>query len=862
MSEKQDRINGVLVQRISQLEDELRDAQQTISSALGEKLRAENEIKLLKDEAFEVVEQWSAENAELRHKLSNIEKESAADKAALKNRDDVVACLKEELDVAQRLTEQYVKDAQDYEERQRNMEKQNTELIESLASCQSDLASSALRVADYEHLVTKFQGELNDMLALRKKDFEALECLRSSLAQATTENHALRDAGESVSSSMECLLERVAKLKEENESLRRSTDRLLSAKDDLMRQLHHDYEEHKRLSEEVESLSARLAASEEEVHKLREKCEHGEKQFAAATSALRESQATAEQQLQLIQTLENDVLEMKDIEITRGKVLCDLQAELHRFNQQLDEASKQKEDLETEFTTVKESYAATLLEFDNHKQTNCSAFAKLQDEFAAFKRDSTERCMLAEQNCTSAWSSVKELTEALRSQQLSELSQREQISRSSILLDHQSLITGVFEQRFHVVLFQLSDRYRALEQAEEHLRQNKLNAEKTAEQINALSNRCYISEQTVIEQRKTLSMLESQLSQSAAHLKEAILERDTFSKENVWLRGQVEAMRQELGELDELLSTNLNQMREENERLQVANESLKHDIVAADQKEQEAAVRITALEVNVGDLEGELRAQTKTLEITEAELQALKAKVENFSTSLDFSKRRYEELEAVNIEAAQSNSALALQVAQLQERLGCQDSKFSLILSEKRREAESLKMKLNTYVEKCEKCEVLLHAESKARKEVENTSVAAKEQNAKLRSTLDELKTRCASDASTLKELLAERDDLIRDRDIIVEKYNKLHDALRCVRREAHSKVADELKRVMELAISQETELQMLRQQNTMLKKSISMFVDSAQPKAEAVFMERLNLTEGPLRHPKKRSATGTTEQQ
>ncbi|KAG5490899.1 hypothetical protein JIQ42_00784 [Leishmania sp. Namibia] len=862
MSQKQDRVNDVLAQRISQLEDELRNAQCDLSSAMGQKERAQKELELLKREALEVVEQWSAENAELRRRLSDMEKDKSADLAALANRDDMVACLREELDVAQQLTLKYSNDLQEQQKNFRDMESKNAELVESLASAQRDLSLSVQRVLDFEHLVTKSQAELKDMLEARKKDAESIVRLRSSLAQSTAENDALRSAGENVSFGMERLLESASKLKEENALLRSRTEQLVSAKEELTQQLHIGREEQGKLIEQVEALTARLVASEDEVRQNRENSERAQQQLATVTSTLRESQAAGEEQLKLIQTLESDILELKDREITTGRVLCDLQAELLRLSQQMDETSKQKEDLETEFCAIKESYASTLMEFDNYKRSSTSALAAAQAEFAAFKRDSTERCILAEQNCSSAWSSVQELTAALRVQQLSELAHQEQIARSSILLDQQASLHSVFEQLVHAVLVQLSDSCRALERAEERLRQDALSAEKTEEHMRAISNRCCTSEQTIIEQRKALSVFESQLSHHEARLEEVVRERDTFAKDNAWLKNQVESMRQELGELDELLSTNLNEMREENERLQLENDSLKQNVAASHKKEQDATARILALEKSFRDLKGELRVQTRTLEITEAESQALKAQVENFSTSLNFSKKRCEELEAVNTEAAQSNSSLTLQVAQLQERLGGQDTKLSLILSEKRKESENLKQKLSAYAEKCEKCEQQLRAEIKSRKEVESAGAAAKEQNVKLRGALDELKTRCASDASTLKELLTERDDAIRDRDIIVEKYNKLHDAFRSVRREAHGKVADELKRVMELAMSQEAELQTLRQQNSTLKKSISMFVESAQPKAEAVFMERLNLTEGPLRHPKKRSATSITEQQ
>ncbi|KAG5492443.1 hypothetical protein JKF63_01021 [Porcisia hertigi] len=848
MSQKQDRINDVLAQRISQLEDELQSSRCELSAALGQKDRAEKEIKLLKDEAFEVVEQWSAENTDLRRRLSDVEKKSTADQAALRNRDDTIACLKEELGVAQQLLAQHTTDIQDQQQKHLDLERENAELLKTLASTKADLSSSAQRVADYEHLVTKFQVELKDMLASRKKDAEALDCLRSSLAQSTAENQALREAGANVSSSMERLLERVTKLKEEKESLRKNNDCLLSANDELTRQRHRDEEKQRQLSEEVAQ--------------LQQNCDRAEKQFVVTTRALQESQSAAEQQLQLIQTLESDVREQKDREISTKKMLCELQTELLRLNEQLNETSKQKEDLDTEFTAVKDSYATTLMEFDNYKRTSSIALAAVQAEFSTFKRDSTERCMLAEQSSSTAWSSVQELTGALRAQQLSDLAQREQIMRSSILLDQQVSFDAALEHRFHALQVQLSDSSQALVRAEELLIQSEISAAKTSEELSTLSKCCRTNEQITTEQRKALSLLESQLNQSGAQFKQVALERDNFAQDNAWLKDQVESMRQELGGLDELLNANLNEIREENERLQLENDSLKHRIAAADQKCEAAGARITDLETVLSDLEGELRAQTKTLEITEAELQALKAQAQNFSTSLDISKKRCEELEILHIESTRSNSALMLQVTQLQERLGTQDSKLSLILSDKRKESENMKHKFNAYVEKCEKFEKLLHAESKARKDVENACASAKEQNMKLRSALDELKIRCASDASTIKELLAERDDLIRDRDIIVEKYNKLHDAFRNVRREAHGKVADELKRVMELAISQEAELQTLRQQNSTLKKSISMFVESAQPKAEAVFMERLNLTEGPLRYPKKRSATSASESQ
>ncbi|KAK7198246.1 hypothetical protein NESM_000781600 [Novymonas esmeraldas] len=862
MSQKQDRINDVLAQRISQLEDELRTARHDLSSTLAQKERVEQDMQLLKDEAFEVVEQWSAENNELRGKLAHIEQESTAHKSALETRDEVISCLKEELSVAQQLATQYSTDTQEQQRRMCEMESENKQLVDSLESVRSELSSSLQRVADYERLVAKFQVELKGMLTSRKEDADALEQLRASLAQATAENQILREAGASVSSSTERLLERVTKLKEENEAIRRGADAVSAEKNELVRRAHRDHEEQKRLTDKSDALSARLETAEEELRALRQGAASSEEKLSNASAALSESQAAAEQQMQLIQTLERDVQELRDGEVTAGKAMRDLQDELQRVLQQLSHATKLHEDLETEHNTIKENYATLLMEFDDHKRTSASALAAVHSDYAAFKRVSTERCTLAEQNCNSAWLSVQELTGALRTQQLSELVQKEQVARSLVALEQSAATLTVLDHRHRALHQQMSEASRALERAEERIQQGASSAAKADEMLSVLSSRCRASEQTVAEQRRGLSALESQLSQYVAQLKETALERDAFSSDNVWLREQVESMRQELGELDELLNANLNEMREENERLQLDNDSLKHKVTSSEERQQEHILRITSLETSAGSLESELRAQSKTLELTEAELQAVKAQADSLSTKLSFSQARCEELETLNAEATQASHTASQQVAQLQERLNSQEARLSLILSDRRKESDGLKLRLNALVEKCEELEQQLRAETKTRKDAEAAGVSSKEQNTKLRSALDELKGRCASDASALTELLAERDDLLRDRDVIVEKYNKLHDAFRNVRKEAHGKVAEELKRVMELAISQEAELQTLRQQNATLKKSVSMFVDSAQPKAEAVFTERLNLTEGPLRHPKKRSAANTAEPQ
>ncbi|KPI86625.1 hypothetical protein ABL78_4303 [Leptomonas seymouri] len=853
MSQKQDRINEVLAERISQLENELH-------AALNAKERAEKETRLVKDEAYEVVGQWSAENTELRTKLSALEDNYVTAQATLKNREDTVGCLKEELTVSQQLASQYSLVIEELRQEKADLLKRNEELDKDLSIAHCTIATSAQQIGDFERLVSKFEVELKDLIAARSKDEQIIGDLRKSLASASSENRILRQAGEDVSLSTGKLLERVNKLKDENDSLIRTRDRLLSEAASYKLQAQKAEQDAKLQNERVEDLSSDLATAASEVQRLNAVKEEFEKRLSDASLSLHVLETTAAQQLDLIQNLENDIQELRDGSVTAEKMIDDLRGELDYSKHQVEELTKEKEDLETEFMTVKECYSNALLEFDDYKRDNTKIIDALKNEHGLVEKNFVDRLSLVEQNYAAAWSSVQDLAGALHAQQSSEFTKKESIEHHAILLEQQASWTNILEQRHSAVCQHLHKALDTVERTSSRLYEVKQAATRDAEQLNTVTNRYRASEQALSEQRKAFSALEAQLSQVNARLKENAMERDVLAKDNEWLKTQVESMREELGELDEILSSNLNEMREENERLQLENEGLQQKLTSLNERETQNGELVRKLVSDAAGLEGELRAQTKTLEITEAELQASKAQVENVSTSLHFLQKRAEELDTLNVELLKTNSSLSSQVAELQERIGSLDAKLSLALSDKRKESEAIKVKLNAYAEKYEAADQLLCVEIAAKKEAEAAVLTTKEQNSKLRAALDELKIRCASDATSIKELLTERDDLMRDRDIIVEKYNKLHDAFRNVRKEAHGKVADELRRVMDLAVSQEAELQTLRQQNITLKKSVSMFVESAQPKAEAIFTERLNLTEGPLRHPKKRSIANTNE--
>lgn len=846
MSQKQDRINDVLTERISQLEGELRTTKDRLFTALGQKENLEKEVALIREEAHDVVGQWENEATELRRKLIAAEEGQISAVAFLKERDDTISSLKTELQTAQEMCSKHSTAIQQAKEKEDETQQEVKKLKEDLALAHNDLAFSTTQLEEFGKLNFKYQDEMRELLSSKKRDTQALDEMRYFLSQAQAENKLLRTASKDVSSNAERLLSCIEELKREKEHFEAQI-RVLS-------------DECAAYMREKDTTSSQLVDMLKANEDLRQKNNELREEVTKSLGSLKATESASIQQLDIITSLEKDILDLKSHDVMSVKRITDLEHELGNAKMQADSFQQLKEDLETELETVKEYYSTTLMELNDSRHKGAVAASDMKTEIQRCRDDATNRLALAEEEYASALSSMRQLTSAMHSIQMSDFFKQESLSRQSIDIEQCIVFQSVYErcfsifhQRYYSLSTSLSNAENATFRVAEKLKD-------ANSQLDAVLTRCRASEQTLTEQKRLYSSLEGSMSATSAQLTSCATERDALLRDNAWLKQQMESMRQELGELDEILSANLNEMREENERLQIENERLQKKVLSYSENEGRLNQQVQGSEEQLSSLQMELGALVKTLEITEAELLASKARIDSLSTSLQCTQQKFEESESRAVGLASKEKALSSQIRDLHEQLDIRESKLSLAFSERRKENESAVHKMNTLVEQNERCTEQLNAEVKARKDMERTFASTKEQNSKLRSALDELKSRCAADAAALKQLLLGRDELMRERDVIVEKYNKLHDAFRNMRKEMSGKAVEEVRRLLELSTSQETELQILRQQNIVLKKSVSMFAESAQPKAEVIFMERLNQAEGPIRHPKRRTTTSTVE--
>ncbi|EPY19115.1 BRCT domain-containing protein [Strigomonas culicis] len=529
-------------------------------------------------------------------------------------------------------------------------------------------------------------------------------------------------------------------------------------------------------------------------------------------------------------------------------------AENNGLREDYAELSNSKEEALVELTAVKECYASVLVEFNEFKMTSEKSLSHLKADLEGSLSEAKQNLVLAEHKYSMTIDTLRQLTESLRAGELRELIHAEERERGEIATDYFLNLTPLLYLRLTEAVARGTRTEASIKALSEAL-------SKTQDELNVTSHHLQAALEENTRLRENLSAEENRVNQfsteleSTQHRLQSVeTDKQTLSQDNDWLKDQVEAMRRELGELDEILNANLNEIREENEKYTVDNEVLRRKINCFVEKEEEYKTKQLLQEKHVQDLEAELAAQERTLAITEADLLEAKQSLENQEALVKQMSVKLELAEEEARKASAARESISAKFRSAQEQLKNQETKLNLIVSDKRREMDAMRLKVNEHIERTELLERQNTNEVRRREEVENTIAAMKDVHNKMRSAMEEMRERCSKDARTIKELVSERDDLLKDRDIIVEKYNKLHDAFCTLRREAGSRSSDDFKKLFDLSSSQESELQKLRHQNEILKKSVSMFVTTVQQKPENLFVERLNLKEGPLRHPKKRS--------
>lgn len=858
MTQKQDRINDALKERITQLEKDLSVANERLLHSLDQNEELQRGVELIHAEAHDVVGKWEQEAATLRQKLEAAEARLEASTALVKEKDATVRELEDKLKTAEAKVVETTASTQELRKAAEEASLEKQTLLERATRAEQEWIAASQTIREFEALTKQMQEEMKNSFANEQEKGVEIERLLALVSKLQEENKQLREECGELSSEAERLLLRYRNLKRENELLSRDVEELkqkYAASESELTAAAKTAEvadqRYKLLRDDLERAQSELVRATSTNKQQSEETAHLTEKLLAAQTAEQNAHAASQQQLEVITALEKDVQEAKDGEVMLKKVIEELQRTVEESRAALNVLTVKTEETETEFATVKECYANVLEEAAAFKATSESALTAANGELASLKAEFTSRY-------DAAVTTINELVESLFSNQVREMCCQEQLSRQEIVMAHSQELCTALNAQWQTANTQWRCASVQGNEIAQDLSRAQAEVTNLLSQRTALESRLKETEHELQEQRKASAKLEGKLGETSAALSSAQSLNSTLTQDNAWLKQQVDAMRQELGELDEILNVNLNEMREENEKHELEISALRSQLLACETREATYEARIEELVEQANTLQREFVAQGRTLGIAESELKQTKQQIEEYDVALKEAKQNLTESEDRAQELQRSNSAMTGQLLTLREQVQQHEVKLSMAIAGKRHEIDSLRSKVNEYIEKYETKELLLVEETRKREEAENTAASNRDNGQKLRAALEELKERCAKDADTIRQLLQEREDYLKERDLIVEKYNKLHDAFRAHRKEATGRAAEEIRRLVDLCSRQETELQSLRQQLSVLKKSVSMFVTTSQPRAEAVFMERLNLTEGPLRHPKKRSATAS----
>lgn len=325
-----------------------------------------------------------------------------------------------------------------------------------------------------------------------------------------------------------------------------------------------------------------------------------------------------------------------------------------------------------------------------------------------------------------------------------------------------------------------------------------------------------------------------------------------MESDNIYLKNHVETLSQELNEMDENIWLEIKKLEKINDGLKNENAGLRTAVAELSAAKKDSSTQLSKTRKELELLRREYEAQSNALNLTECELIATKTKESSFTATLRETNKKLDDAESKNGALRVQQKKLEQTVESLQNKLEEATEKYNLILRDKRAEIEALKERLTRSVELTEKQETSIFSTTKAIEDYEkNISF--------LKNAYSKIKEKSAQDEETLKKLQQEQEELLRQKRVTEEKVASLQEALSSKNKKESSKVLEEMKKLIDLCSFQETELQKLRRENVVMKNSLSMFVTTAPPKAETIFTERLNLTEGPRRHPRKRTESHTS---
>ncbi|EAN77840.1 uncharacterized protein TEOVI_000827000 [Trypanosoma equiperdum] len=862
MSSKQERIADAMKERVTQLERELRECQQQLQEALqrGDDIQCAKEA--LQCEAHDIVDQWSRKTAELQTKLNECLCELSEARRLIALSEDRNTGLQNQL---QQLEAHHLSQFQELEK----YETQNKELSEKLAATERSLCFASQQVGAME-------GRVNEMVAEIEQKSEQITSLsrkEDMLAEALLELQKSRKQAETIYNEGR---ERVSLLDDElsraKRLLARTRDALLLTEQEvfcrckiiadeantmvgaLFNQLLsaiHSNESYGEALKEAQHNSASLA---EENGLLLLKLQEAEQDLSKLRVEQGQETATCREQIRL---LELDVRELQDARINWSRELEAVQNELGRSETNRHTLEESKMSLNAELKIVKDCYSTLLVE---HDELKISVQIMRRESEAEISRLVTEKASAMnsyEMKLQEVCMRNTTLNQILKFKEHEMLCHRESNGRQSILVENYHELVGLTQLYISKCEFIHSRMYnQVLDSREKIASLTQTISEKQLENSKLVSIARDLEEKVTSAQNDA-KMFRSKVVELSTALNSNREEADNLVSENKWLSDQVFGMREELRDIDVLFNCTLNDMREQGENQQREREMLSEEVNRYEKLLQKSQQKISRCEERCSVFAAEKAAMLKTLTLAEEELLTAKSECSRAREREQFSLKEKGILEKELSQMRRDYVSSTNQVKALMEELRTHDVKQQLMNSSSRTEVEATKTKLNTYIELYENANVQVAQLTKSLQESRDAYDNLHESHQKAKVALEDAKQRCCHDAQEIQKALEERQRIASERDTLVEKYNKVHDVLKLIKKENSGTMAEEVRKLSDLCSQQEAELQELRHQNVILKRGIVKVADETHnPVERGKFVERLNLAEGPLRRPKKRPAT------
>ncbi|CAD2214670.1 viral A-type inclusion protein [Angomonas deanei] len=777
--------------RISQLEGEVRSTKEELYKKRDECDNVRREMECLTKDAHSVVAQWEKETKKYRQKNEVSEKKLQEVSDLLESQTKSNVELEKKIKSYGELIAEYSSSAE-------ITNKEFLECREAKEQLEKQVEKLAEKVKDYESISAGFQEKFMEFDNEKNEHLSEINQLREVTADVEEKNASLTTEKEEYRSQAEALLSRVESLKDE-----------------------------------IASLKANGEQTETELKKYQAESEL----FSRNNGDL---QNIIGQQLTVIAGLESDLAEAKDSDEMQRKIVSELSAALEDSKKENELLLERSVSLASELEAVKECYQSVLNEINDVKATSENNATALSTELSVNKAALKD----AKEELESALASVTHLLNEKISLERQNLSLLERVERKACELDNLEYIfvfrNNLFKSCTHSYqgslksFTKLSANHEELSVSFKNLQDNFQNISKNLDESTATLN----------ERDATITNLRESIQEEKSTKEQLQGEVKMLKDDNEYLKNQVDSMRKELMQIDELVASDLNNLREEYENSKNENENLQKEVISLVKKNEEYLSTINFQETQISAATAENAALSDTLASAENELTAVLKERDSLLGELQKCKLEIDSVSEQMRKVESAKETALSKINSLEDHIRHQETTIKLIAADKKRDGDALRERLNASIDECES--------------LKNTNRLLQEKQSKL---LEEVKERCSKDAATIKDLLSQQDD-------IVEKYNTLH-ASYCARREGddsrkadnlqasllalqeeNSRKMSEFKKLYELSVFQEAELEKQRRQNETLKKSVAALIGASK---DTRIQERLNTTEGPLRHPRKR---------